>query len=533
MTTVRDQLGYKIMLAFEGTTVPERIAQWLSERPTGGVSYFLPYNVRTPEQVRALSAELQAITAAAGHPPLAIATDQEGGQLNALGADTTQFAGNMAIGATRDTDLAQRIGAATGREMAAMGINVNYAPNLDINTNPDNSSCGIRAFGDQSPLVTAMARAYVTGLQSAGVAATIKHFPGSGDSQEDSHFQMPLIDHSLARLNSVELPPFQAAIDAGAWLVMTGHFAIPALTGSTELPATLSRAVMHDFVRGEMGFKGVVISDALDMAALTQGAGQIIDVIAAVRAEVDLLLTTNQPEKQERIYQSLRLAHMRGLFTDANVVDSVQRIMGLKQWFAAQTQPEIDVVGCAEHQALADELAQRSLTLVRNDAGLLPLRPGNDARIAVVMPQPQDLTPADTSSYITPTLAAAVRAHHGHVDEFITAHEPTDAEIAALREKVAQYDLLILGTISASMNPAQGKLAHALLATSVPTVTVALRTPYDIGIYPQAQTHVVTYSILQPSMRALAAALWGKAQFEGQLPASIPDSYVFGHGLNY
>jgi beta-N-acetylhexosaminidase len=531
--TVRDQLGYKMMLAFEGTTVPERIEKWLSERPTGGVSYFLPYNVRTPQQVRQLSAELQSITAAAGHPPLVIATDQEGGQLNALGADTTQFAGNMALGATRDTDLARRVGAATGREMAAMGINTNYAPNLDINTNPDNSSCGIRAFGDQSPLVTTMAHAYVTGIQSAGVAATIKHFPGSGDSQEDSHFEMPLIDHSLARLKSVELPPFQAAIDAGARLVMTGHFAIPVLTGTAETPATLSRAVMHDFIRGAMGFKGVVISDALDMAALTQGAGQIIDVIAAVRAEVDLLLTTNQPEVQERIYQSLQLAHMRGLFDDDCIVPSVQRIMALKQWIAEQEQPDIDVVGCAEHQALADELAQRSLTLVRNDAGLLPLRPKPDARIAVIVPEPKDLTPADTSSYIKHSLAEAIRAYHPHVDEFITAHEPTDAEIVGLRENSAEYDLLIIGTISASMNLGQAALVNTLLDTAVETVTVALRTPYDLGVYPQAQTHVVTYSILPPSMRALAAALWGKAQFEGQLPASISGSYAFGHGLNY
>jgi beta-N-acetylhexosaminidase len=342
---------------------------------------------------------------------------------------------------------------------------------------------------------------------------------------------MPLIDHSMARLKSTELPPFQAAIDAGAWLVMTGHFAIPVLAGTTEIPATLSRAVMHDFVRDEMGFKGVVISDALDMGALTQGAGQIIDVIAAVRAEVDLLLTTNQPEVQERIYQGMRLAHMRDLFTDAHVTDSVQRIMALKQWIAAQTQPEIDVVGCAEHQALADELAQQSLTLVRNDAALLPLHLAQDARIAVVVPQPKDLTPADTSTFIEHSLAAAVRVYHPHVDEFITAHEPTDAEIAALREKLATYDLLILGTISASMNPAQTSLAHVLLATGVPAVTVALRTPYDFGVYPQAQTHVVTYSILPPSMRALAAALWGKRAFAGKLPASIPGSYAFGHGL--
>ncbi|MCP4418244.1 MAG: glycoside hydrolase family 3 protein, partial [Chloroflexi bacterium] len=200
-----------------------------------------------------------------------------------------------------------------------------------------------------------------------------------------------------------------------------------------------------------------------------------------------------------------------------------QRIFALKEWAASQPQPDLDVVGCAAHQKLAQEAAERSITLVRNEADLLPLRVENDARIAVIMPQPQNLTPADTSSFVVPTLAQAVRTYHPHVDEFITQHAPSDDEIAAIKAKAAQYDLLLVGTISASMEPVQAALVNELLQLGIPTVTIALRTPYDLAAYPKAQTHLCTYSILEPSMRALSATLWGKIPISGHLPVSIPN----------
>lgn len=519
------------MLAFEGTTSPPRILDWLAERPVGGFSLFRSLNVANPGQVRELTERLQTAVPAHYQSPLLIAADQEGGQLMALGAETTQFPGNMALAATRDPELARRVGQAMGTEMAALGVNINYAPNCDINTNPANPAAGIRTFGDEPALAAHMAGAVVTGLQSAGVAATMKHFPGKGDAKVDSHYAMPLIDHSRERLEQMELRPFHAAIESGVKLVMTGHFAIPSLTEAPDLPATLSRAVMHDLVRHELGFDGVVITDALDMGALTQGAGQIVDVIAATRAEVDLLLTTNQPEVQERLYQGLQLAYSRGLFEKWHIENSVNRIFALKKWAGQQKQPDISVVGCAEHRELETEVARRSITLVRNEAGLLPLRLANDAKIAVIMPRPKDLTPADTSSYVKPGLATAVRQHHVHVDEFITAHLPTEAEIAALRQKAAGYDLLIIGTISASMQPEQAALANELLTLNIPAVTIALRTPYDLTVYPEAKTHLCTYSIHEPSMMAVTAVLWGKTPVTGQLPVTIPGLYAFGHGL--
>jgi len=529
---MKEQLGYKLMLAFEGYAPPERIVAWIQQRPLGGFSLFRPLNVQSPGQVRELTGQLQALARRVGQPPLLIATDQEGGQLNALGEETTQFAGNMALAAVGDADLAFGVGQAIGRELAAMGVNVNYAPNCDLNSNPDNVAAGIRTFGDEPALAATLAAAYVSGLQAVGVAATVKHFPGKGAANVDSHYQLPLIKHNRERLMAVEARPFQAALHAGARLAMTGHFALPALTGSDELPATLSRAVMHDFLRQELGFTGVTISDALDMGALTQGAGQIVDVIAATRAEVDLLLTTNQPEVQERILVGLQLAYGRQLIHNRHLTPSLQRIQALKDWVGGQEQPDLTVINGAAHRQLAQELAQRAITLVRDEAQLLPLKLPADARIAALMPQPTDLTPADTSSFIKPGLADAIRQYHPAVDAFITPFDPDPASIAALKERIAQggYDLLIVGTINASMTAGQATLARELLALAIPTVMAALRVPYDLRAYPQATTYLCSYGILPPSMTALAAALFGQAPISGQLPVTIAGLYPFGHG---
>lgn len=523
-------IGHKLMMAFVGMeTPPPHMLEALAARPLGGFSLFRPYNFTTPAQMRDLTDLLQRAAQQAGHPPLLIAADQEGGQLMTLGSPATQFPGNMALAAARDVPLTRSVGEAIGREMAATGIRVNYAPVCDLNTNPANPALGIRSFGSDPTLVGQMARAMVEGLQAAGVAATAKHFPGIGEAGVDSHHHLPVIDHPRERLDAVEFAPFREAIRGGVKMVMSGHFALPAVTGSHDVPATLSRGAMYDLLRDDLGFEGVTITDALDMGAITQGAGQIVDAVAAVRAGNDLLLIMPDREAEDRIEGGLGLAYSRGLFDDADLRASVDRILALKAWIAAHPQPDLDVVGCADHQALAQRAAERSVTLVRNEAGLLPLRLPGEARIAAIMPQPRDLTPADTSSYERPALGAALRQYHPNVDEIITSHPPTDQEIAAVRDTAASYDLMVLGTISASLDAQQAALAHALLALGIPVITAALRTPYDLAAYPQAQTHVCTYSIQQVALDALAAALWGQIPFCGSLPAEITGLYPVGY----
>jgi beta-N-acetylhexosaminidase len=518
--TLEQAIGQKLMLSFAGTQPAADILATLERQHVGGITLFRSLNVESPAQVRALTAALQAQARASGQPPLLLAVDQEGGTLLAV-AGTTPFPGNLALGATGSTELAYRTGYAIGRELAAMGIHINYAPVCDVNINPNNPVVGPRSFGGDPALVARLSAAMVEGMQAAGVAATAKHFPGHGDTAVDSHHGMPVLLHDEARLRRVELPPFVAAVQAGAKLVMTAHIALPNFNGGSDVPATLSPIILRDLLRGALGFNGVIISDAMEMNAIRQGPGLAIDAIAATVAGVDMLMLNANASEQQMIYAALLQAAQRGLLSTPEVIKSAERVLALKQWCAQVVPPALDVVGCAEHHALAAEIAAKSVTLVRDEAHRLPLRLPPEARIAVVVPKPENLTLADTSAYETPALANALRACHPVVDEFIIALDPPEADVAALHQRMIGYDLVVVGTINATAHAGQAALVNAILQSGTALVAVALRMPYDIQAYPTVPTYVCTYSLQQSSMTALAQALWGDIPCVGQLPVSI------------
>ncbi len=335
------------MLAFVGETLPPWVADRLVEAPAAGMTVFRHHNVRSPDQLRALTEAFQhagaaspraapALPSAPAPPdPMLVAADQEGGQLLALGDGPTAFAGNMAIGAVGDVDLAERVGEAIGREARAMGVNVVYAPVMDVATNPANPALGIRSFGDDAAEVGRLGAAMVRGLQRSGVASGIKHFPGLGEAAADTHHGVAVVGGSRERMASVELAPFRAGIEAGARLVMSAHVAAPALADGSMLPATLSRAIMTDVLRSELRFEGVTISDALDMGALAQGAAQAVDIIAAARAGVDLFLCAADPEAQRRIEATLVATAERAVLEPADVAASLARVAALRRWLGS------------------------------------------------------------------------------------------------------------------------------------------------------------------------------------------------------
>jgi beta-N-acetylhexosaminidase len=522
-------IGQKILLAFEGKEPsPEIIAALKNDRP-GGITLFRSLNIDDPTQVRQLTDSLQRLALDFNLPPLLIGTDQEGGQLMAIGEGTTPLPGNMALGATGSPELARKAGAVLGQELAAMGVNVNYAPSCDVNINPHNPVIGIRSFGENPNNVARLAGAMIEGIQSAGVAATAKHFPGHGDTGGDSHHGLPSVPYELERLQQVEFPPFRAAIATGVKLMMTAHLALPALDGPNAPPATLSRNILHGLLRKELGFDGVIVTDAMDMKAIPQGDALGEGAVRAAAAGADLLLLTSNPDDQRRVHESLLQAIQDGQLDREAIATSVERILSLKRWLAKYSQPDLSMVGCAEHQAVAAEIAERSITLIRNEAGLLPLQMNPEGCIAAVVPKPIDLTPADTSSYVTPGLAAALREYHPNVDQFIISYRPTKQESVDMLERLRDYDILILGTLNAFASPGQSEFVRQALKLGLPTVVVALRLPYDLTVFPEARTYVCTYSILEPSMQALAKALFGKIRFEGRLPVSIPGLYPVGH----
>jgi len=514
-------LSQKLMLSFDGFEPTPDLLKVLRDQPIGGLTLYRSLNVRNPSQVSALTAALQEAASRNGGLPLLIGADQEGGQLVAVGGGTTTFPGNLALGAARSEDLARRVGAATGRELAAMGININYAPVCDVLVNPKNPSVGLRSFGSDPDMVSHLGTALIEGLQSAGVAACAKHFPGLGDTAIDSHYGTPVVMHGEERLRRVELPPFKNAIQAGVKLVMAAHIALPVFNDGRDLPSTLSPGVLRGLLRQDLGFSGVIASDALDMKAIEQGPGLVIDVLAACAAGVDLLLFGPQTSGRETLLAALLQAVRRGLLSAEDMEASANRIQALKKWLSGFERPALDVVGCREHQALALEAARLSVTLVRDVDGQVPLELDPDSRLLVILPQPADLTPADTSSYETPSLARVIWDFHPAVEEISMPLDPSDEQVASLLQQARDYDHVLVGTINAFTHPGQANLVNALLEAGIHTLGVSLRMPHDLLSFPRLPLFAATYSLQPPSLQAVVEALWGKIPFSGKLPVPI------------
>lgn len=516
-------IGQKLLFAFHGkeTPSPEIIEAFKKYHPSG-ITLFRSFNIGTLAQVRDLTDTLQRLARDLSLPRLLIATDQEGGQLMAVG-DGTPLPGNMALGATRSAELARKAGEVLGRELCALGINVNYAPCADVNINPQNPVVGVRSFGEDPQLVAELTAAMIEGIQSQGVAATVKHFPGHGDTASDSHHALGTVPHSLERLRAVELTPFAAALKADAKLVMTAHLGITSIDGTDAPPATLSPNIINGLLRRDLGFNGVVITDAMDMRAIRQGELLREESLRAAKAGADLLLITSDPQDQTRAFEGL----MNGVTTSQLTMDelkmSVERIDRLRKWISGHSVSfDLSIIRSAEHMKVADEIAERSITLVRDRNRNLPINLDSGNRIAVVVPIPQDLTPADSSSYVQPKLAESIREYHARTDEFTIPYSPSDNEIASVFERVREHDVVVVGTINAYAEKNQASFVCELLKIGKPVIIVAMRLPYDLAAFPQASTFVCTYSILEPSMRAVAKAIFGRREMKGQLPVSIP-----------
>ncbi len=517
------------MFAFHGKEAPSpEIVEAFKKYHPSGISLFRSFNIGTLAQVRDLSDSLQRLARDLGLPRLLIATDQEGGQLMAVG-DGTPLPGNMALGATRSPELARKAGEVLGRELSALGVNVNYAPCADVNINPQNPVVGVRSFGEDPALVGELTSAMIEGIQSQGVAATVKHFPGHGDTASDSHHRLGTVPHSLERLRAVELPPFVAALKADVKLVMTAHLGITSIDGPDAPPATLSPNIINGLLRRDLGFDGVVITDAMDMKAIRQGEALREESLRAAQAGADLLLVTSDPQDQTRAFEGLTQAIQTGQLSLAELQVSVERIARLKKWLSDNSvSHDLGLIRSAEHMQVADEIAERSITLVRDQNKYLPIKLDGAQRIAVVVPVPQDLTPADTSSYVQPKLAESIRKYHARTDEYTIPYSPSENDIASVLERVHGYDVIVVGTINAYAEKNQADFIRELLKIGKPVIVVAMRLPYDLSVFPQASTFVCTYSILEPSMKAVARALFGRGEMKGQLPVTIPSANEAG-----
>ena len=429
------------------------------------------------------------------------------------------------------TALAERVARAIGTELRAVGVNVNYAPVCDLATNPDNPGLGARSFGDDPAGRRRTRRGDRARAQAAGVAATAKHFPGKGDVGVDTHHELGGVPHDPARVEAVELAPFRAAFEAGARLVMSGHFALPALTGDPSLPATVSSAVMDHLLRDDLGFGGVAISDALDMKALSAGAdpGRGGDRgCPGGRGPAPVLPGPCEPRAGRRGAPARRppRAVRPPLWREPRADPGPSRVGGTG--YATGTRHR----GSSEHQSLARSWrSERSPSFGTMRASFRcgsPRMRGRRGHAA----EPRNLTPADSSESVEPRgwrVRAAPPAVIGRGDRDGPSSVGGGYRGRA-RGGRRDADWWSSGR-SAWSDAAQAELVEALLGTGVPLVTVALRCRSTSPDYPSAATHLCTYSILPPSLDALVAGLMGDIPLSGRLPAAVHGLHPPGHGL--
>ena len=464
--------------------------------------------------------------------PLLVSADLEwGAAMRVVGA--TAFPYIMAAGATGNEHDGYTIGRVAALEGRAVGIHVNFAPDADVNNNPLNPIINTRSFGEDPHAVARLVRAYVHGLQDNGMLATLKHFPGHGDTDADSHLGLPTIRVNYQRLDSVELVPFRAGIDAGAQVVMSAHIAFPAFTG--DAPATLSAAMLTGVLRDSLKFKGLVVTDALQMGAIVAKYGAGEAAVRAFEAGSDLLLMPADPDSA--IY-SMLVALQTGRLTTARLDASVRRMLEIKRQlglFAQRTVP-LDsiarVVGSKTFQDAADDIAQRSLTLVRDTTGIVARLRGARSRMAIIA------YGDELNSYVGQRMLELMRAGGDTVGFFRLWPMSGTASYDSARVVIGRAPTVIFAM---NVRPIAAKGSIALpdslarlitMTDSVkPTVLVSLGSPYLLNQTPTVKSYLIAWSGVRPAERAAARALLGWSPIRGKLPIRIPPAYPIGAGL--
>ncbi|WP_449062685.1 glycoside hydrolase family 3 protein [Planomonospora algeriensis] len=462
-----------LLVAFQGTTAPEWVLREL-DNGLGGVTLF-GFNVADPDRLSSLTARLRS----AGDPVISL--DEEGGDVTRLAYHVgSPYPGNAALGAVDDIELTRNVYRSIGDDLARCGVNLDMAPDADVNTADDNPVIGTRAFGSDAALVARHTVAAVHGLQSAGVAACVKHFPGHGATRQDSHLEVPVVDASLELLRERELVPFRAAIEAGSKSIMTAHVQVPALTGA--LPATLSPAALTGLLRGELGYDGVVISDALDMKAITDAYGLSGGAVLSLAAGTDLLCLGPLPTEADvrKIIEEIVAAVHDGRLPVSRLEEAAERVARLRSWFGAPRQ-----VADGEN-AIGLTAARRAVSLTGSASPLVD-------PLVVEVDTPPTIAVGDVPWGFSPWLPQA---------EIIRV-KPEAADVADILGRADGRSLVVVVKDAHRYQVSQA-VVSALLAARPDAVMVEMGLPIW---RPAGVTYLATYGAARANAQAAAELL--------------------------
>jgi beta-N-acetylhexosaminidase len=540
--TLRERVGqlvWRWVLGDYASTTDTSYARALEEvrvHGIGGITMSLGSPIETAAKINSLQR--------AARVPLIVASDLEPGlgrleggvfthyMMEAGGA--TVFPNAMAIAATGREEDAFDVARVIAEEASAVGMHVNFAPTVDVNNNPSNPVINTRSFGEDPDRVARLSALFVRGTLAGGMVPTAKHFPGHGDTDVDSHVGMPIVAATRSRLDTLELVPFRASIAAGVPMVMTAHLALPAVTGDSATPATLAPAIMTGLLRDDLGFRGVTVSDALTMEGVGRGYSAEESAVLAIKAGVEVLL---MPRDTKRAVDGVVAAVERGEIPREQVDAAARHVLEMKARTGAAFKRHADlealrtVVGAGEHRAMADAIAARAVTLLRDSAGLVPV-PASAAKVVVVQYMPETELKAGRrfAAEVQRSIRGArvvkitPRSGRAELDSIAAMARGADRVIltAYVRRVEGEGRVAIPESIAKWMNE---------IVASETAVFISLGNPYLIRQVPGAKAYMVTYGVGDALERAAARAVLGQAPISGRSPVSLPGFFRMGDGL--
>ncbi|MEU5687400.1 beta-N-acetylhexosaminidase [Streptomyces venezuelae] len=560
-------------------------AELIARYRLGGVIYFgWAHNTRSPHQIAELS---EGIQKASPTIPVLISVDQEHGAVARIGAPATLLPGAMALGASGSHEHAREAARIAGTELRALGIRQDHAPDADVNVDPANPVIGIRSFGADPDAVAGFVTAQIEGYRSAGIATAAKHFPGHGDTTDDSHTELPHIHHTREEWDRYDAPPFRAAIAAGVDSVMTAHIVVPALDPSGD-PATLSHPILTGILREELGYDGVISTDSLAMRGVRTKYGDDRVAVLALKAGADQLLN---PPRPDIAWHAVIEAVRNGELTEERIDASVLRVLRMKARVGLLDQvlegapgapaphaptPALSVdatVGTPAHLVAADHIADATTTLLVNTDALLPLSPATHPRVLVVGADPR--SPSGTTGPPTTVLAGALNSLGFQAVALPTGTAPDEAAIEKAVADAQGRDAVLVATYNITTHTTtkdntqaantaldqtpgpharahratdpgddtatgQTRLVTALKATGLPVIALAIRNPYDVAHLPPVDAALASYCWTDVELRAAARVIAGRTVPQGRLPVPVRRAddpaqvlYPIGHGLTY
>ena len=517
--TLRQKVSQMFLATMFGSEFSAPMNDFLRQWQPGGF-ILLESNITTPIRTTELIDTMQDTVTSVGGIPLFVAVDQEGGTVARLREGFTELPVPMLLTATQDTDLAVQFGQLVGEELSAIGINMNLAPVADLHTNPDNPVIGRRSFGTSPEMVNPILAGYIDGLQSAGVIATVKHFPGHGATDSDSHVTLPILNDSTVDLAQLPLRPFIAAMEADVGAVMVAHIGFPSLGDSDNLPSSLSFNIVNRLLRQSLGYDGLVMSDAMDMDAIDLAYSPEAAAVRAVKVGHDLIIVGAHvnPFSQASAIQAVADAVENGEISEDRIDDSVRRILltkrqyGILDWQPSNTDTLTPNILLDTHAELIDAVFTKGVTIAKDEQDLLPL----SGEVLMIFPGSRPSIQTRCETYVTEQV----------VRWFAVTASPTIDEIASLARDTDSETTYVIFTQNADQDPMQVALVNGLPPSQ--TVVVALWSPYDYLEFPDISSYVLTYSPLEAGVHPACATMFGAIPARGMLPIDLGDGLLAG-----